>query len=133
MIITKEIREIFGQASLAGITNESIGTELRIAALYERQGNKEGEIRSLNRALDIHNTWGSKVPEVYGMHPKVLENTMKRLSDLKAKSAKKFLVLDGDGYELARYDDKQEAKEAVRALKAEDPSYKNVFIKEKTT
>lgn len=49
----------------------------------------------------------------------------------KIKTAKIFLVLDSDGYELARYEDKKEAKEAVRALKAEDPSYKNVFIKEK--
>lgn len=49
---------------------------------------------------------------------------------MKTQTAKIFLVLDSDGYELARYDDKKEAKEAVRALKAEDASDKNVFIKE---
>lgn len=82
MIITKEIREIFGQASLAGVTNESVKTDLRTAALFERQGNREGEIGALTRALEIHNTWGSKVPEVYGMHPAMLERTLKRLAEL---------------------------------------------------
>lgn len=45
-------------------------------------------------------------------------------------AAKTYKLIDGDGYELAKYEDKKEAKEALRALKAEDRSYRYASIKE---
>lgn len=44
--------------------------------------------------------------------------------------AKTYKLIDSDGCELAEYGDKKEAKEALRALKAEDRAYRYASIKE---
>ena len=82
MIITNEIREIWGEASRAGVTKDSIGQELNVAERAARQDDTDLEIRHLKRALEIHNTWGARLPSSYAMAERTLKQVTDRLAEL---------------------------------------------------
>ena len=63
--------EVLGEATRAGVTNESFGEWMRLATLYQRQGNTTEAARCAGRAIEIHETWGSR-HETYSAGPRSL-------------------------------------------------------------
>ncbi len=61
-------REIFRQASQAGVTKESVGEWMNLAVRYQRLGNGAEAASCARRALDIHQTWGAR-HATYAMAP----------------------------------------------------------------
>ena len=83
MTITKnERKDIMRQATRSGLTQESIGEWMNLARRFERLGNFVEAATCARKAIDIHETWGSRFP-AYAM----AEGTLERAQDIVAKGA----------------------------------------------
>lgn len=81
-------REIFAEATRAGITRESIGSWMNLAARarYAKHGARPAdEARCLRRALEIHETWGQRhATYAFSTEGTTLRDALARLAELTA-------------------------------------------------
>lgn len=79
---------LFGEATRAGVTRESIGQHMNLAARarYGRVPDPEMELRNLERAVEIHNTWGQQWHEYsFGTTGDTHQRALARIAELKAE------------------------------------------------
>jgi hypothetical protein len=74
-------REVMGQATRAGVTKESVGEWMNLAARWERLGKHADAAECACKAIEIHEAWGSR-HAAYEM----AEGTLERARAIAAKA-----------------------------------------------
>lgn len=76
-------RAIMGEATRAGITSESVGQWMNLAARsrYGRNPDPKGEAQCLRRALEIADIWGKRL-NCYGMSEGTRAQALARLAEI---------------------------------------------------